>query len=148
EPRLRSRAVIRSFTGALPPEVPLMNAQVQMTPLDSRVESFIRKPRQVLIDGRWIAAKSGKTFEVYDPSSGAEIARVAACEKADVDAAVTAARKAFDLGPWARMSPSQRGRIIWKIGDLILDNLEELAQLESLDNGKPIGIARAADVPL
>jgi phenylacetaldehyde dehydrogenase len=125
-----------------------MNAQVQVTPLSSRVESFIGQPRQVLIDGRWVGAKSGKSFEVYDPSSGREIAKVAACEKADVDAAVAAARKAFDQGPWPRMSPSERGRIIWKIGDLILENLEELAQLESLDNGKPIAIARAADVPL
>src|SRR6185436_10487611 len=81
------------------PEVPPMNAQLQMTPLDARVASFIRKPRQVLIDGQWVAAKSGKTFEVYDPSTGAEIARVAACEKADVDAAVAAARRAFDSGP-------------------------------------------------
>jgi phenylacetaldehyde dehydrogenase len=125
-----------------------MHAQVQVTPLSSEVESFIRQPRQVLIDGRWVSAQSGKSFEVYDPSSGREIAKVAACEKADVDAAVAAARKAFDHGPWPRMSPSQRGRIIWKIGDLILENLEELAQLESLDNGKPIAVARAADVPL
>jgi phenylacetaldehyde dehydrogenase len=125
-----------------------MHAQVQVTPLSSEVETFIGKPRQVLIDGRWVGAKSGKSFEVYDPSTGREIARVAACEKADVDAAVAAARRAFDQGPWPRMSPSQRGRIIWKIGDLILENLEELAQLESLDNGKPIGVARGADVPL
>jgi phenylacetaldehyde dehydrogenase len=125
-----------------------MHAQVQVTELSSEVESFIGRPREVLIDGRWVAAKSGKSFEVYDPSSGREIARVAACEKADVDAAVAAARRAFDHGPWPRMSPSQRGRIIWKIGDLILENLEELAQLEALDNGKPIGVARAADVPL
>jgi phenylacetaldehyde dehydrogenase len=125
-----------------------MHAQVQVTPLSSEVESFIGQPRQVLIDGRWVSAQSGKTFEVYDPSSGRGIAKVAACEKADVDAAVAAARKAFDYGPWPRMSPSQRGRIIWKIGDLILENLEELAQLESLDNGKPIAVARAADVPL
>ena len=76
------------------------------------------------------------------------IARVPQCEKADVDAAVAAARKAFDQGPWPRMSPSQRGRILWKIGDLILENLEELAQLEAIDNGKPITVARAADVPL
>jgi len=125
-----------------------MNAQLQVTPLSSKVESFVARPRQVLIDGRWVSAKSGKNFEVYDPSTGREIAKVAACEKADVDAAVAAARRAFDQGPWPRMSPSQRGRIIWKIGDLILENLEELAQLESLDNGKPIAIARAADVPL
>jgi phenylacetaldehyde dehydrogenase len=125
-----------------------MHAQVQITPLSSEVESFVAKPRQVLIDGRWVGAKSSKTFDVFDRSSGRPIAKVAACEKEDVDDAVAAARKAFDKGPWSRMSPSQRGRIIWKIGDLILDNLEELAQLESLDNGKPIGVARAADVPL
>ncbi len=125
-----------------------MHAQVQITALTPEVESFIGKPRQVLIDGRWVAAKSSKTFEVFDPSTGRPIALAAACEAADVDAAVRAARKAFDQGPWPRMSPSERGRIIWKIGDLILENLEELAQLESLDNGKPIGVARAADVPL
>jgi len=125
-----------------------MNAQAQPTLLNSKVESFINRPRTVLIDGRWVAAKSGKTFDVFDPSTGHPIAKVAACEKADVDIAVAAARKAFDDGPWPRMTPSERGRTLWKIGDLILENLEELAQLESLDNGKPIGVARAADVPL
>src|ERR1700704_4167679 len=92
--------------------------------------------------------RSGKTFEVLNPSNEPVIARVADCKRADVDLAVAAARKAFDQGPWPRMSPSARGRILWKIGDLILENLEELAQLESLDNGKPIGVARGADVPL
>jgi len=65
-----------------------MHAQVQMTPLNPEVESFVAQPRQVLIDGRWVAAKSGKTFDVFDPSTGRPIAKVAACEKADVDAAV------------------------------------------------------------
>jgi phenylacetaldehyde dehydrogenase len=125
-----------------------MNAQPQITALNPSVQSFIGRPRQVLIDGRWVAARSGKTFEVFDPSTGKVIAHAAECGKADVDAAVAAARKAFDHGPWPRMSPSARGRILWKIGDLILENLEELAQLEALDNGKPIGVARAADVPL
>jgi phenylacetaldehyde dehydrogenase len=125
-----------------------MNAQVHVTPLDAGVQSFIGKPRPVLIDGRWVPAKSGKTFDVFDPSTGQVIAKAAACEKADVDAAVDAARTAFDSGPWARMSPSERGRVLWRIGDLILENLEELAQLESLDNGKPIAVARAGDVPL
>ena len=85
-----------------------MHAQVQVTPLSSEVESFVAKPRQVLIDGKWVDAKSGKTFDVFDPSSGRPIAKVAACEKADVDAAVAAARKAFDEGPWPRMTPSER----------------------------------------
>jgi len=125
-----------------------MNAQAQTTLLRPEVQSFVRQPRQVLIDDRWVSAQTGKTFAVYDPSTGSEIAQVADCQAADVDAAVAAARKAFESGPWSRMSPSARGRIIWKIGDLILEHLEELAQLESLDNGKPIGVARAADVPL
>jgi phenylacetaldehyde dehydrogenase len=78
-----------------------MNAQPQMTSLDPRVESFIGKPRRALIDGKWTAAKSGKSFDVFDPSSGAVIARVADCESVDVDAAVSAARRAFDHGPLA-----------------------------------------------
>ena len=125
-----------------------MNANAEVTALNARVQQFIAQPRKVLIDGRWVAARSGESFDVFNPATGQLIARAAACMKADVDAAVAAARKAFDQGPWPRMSPSERGRIIWKIGDLILENLEELAQLESLDNGKPIVVARAADVPL
>jgi phenylacetaldehyde dehydrogenase len=127
-----------------------MNAQMNsdLIALNARVQQFTAQPRKVLIDGRWVPAQSGETFDVFNPANGQRIARVAACEKADVDAAVAAARKAFDEGPWPRMTPSQRGKIIWKIGDLILENLEELAQLESLDNGKPIVVARAGDVPL
>jgi phenylacetaldehyde dehydrogenase len=127
-----------------------MNAQMNsdLIPLSARVQQFVAQPRKVLIDGRWIPAKSGETFDVFNPANGQHITRAAACTKPDVDAAVAAARKAFDEGPWPRMTPSERGKIIWRIGDLILQNLEELAQLESLDNGKPIAVARAADVPL
>jgi phenylacetaldehyde dehydrogenase len=125
-----------------------MNAAVDIVQLSPRVKSFIGQPRHVLIDGRWQSARDEETFEVFNPATEEVIAHVADCKQADVDLAVAAARKAFDSGPWPAMSPSQRGRILWKIGDLILENLEELAQLESLDNGKPIGVARAADVPL
>jgi phenylacetaldehyde dehydrogenase len=125
-----------------------MNAAVDIFTLSPRVKSFIGQPHQALIDGHWQSAQDGKTFEVFNPATEEVIANVADCNKADVDLAVAAARKAFDSGPWPGMSPSQRGRILWKIGDLILDNLEELAQLESLDNGKPVSVARAADVPL
>jgi phenylacetaldehyde dehydrogenase len=125
-----------------------MNTAVDMVSLSAPVKRFVGQPRQALIDGRWQNAQDGKTFEVFNPSNEAVIAHVADCKKADVDLAVAAARKAFDQGPWPNMSPSARGKILWKIGDLILENLEELAQLESLDNGKPIGVARAADVPL
>ena len=125
-----------------------MNTAVDMVSLSTPVKRFVSQARQALIDGRWQGAQSGETFEVFNPSNEAVIARVADCKRADVDLAVAAARKAFDKGPWPRMSPSARGKILWKIGDLILENLEELAQLESLNNGKPIGVARAADVPL
>src|SRR6266702_731029 len=125
-----------------------MNTAVDMVSLSTPVKRFVSQARQALIDGRWQDAQSGETFEVFNPSNEAVIARVADCKRADVDLAVAAARKAFDKGPWPRMSPSARGKILWKIGDLILDNLEELAQLESLNNGKPIGVARVADVPL
>jgi phenylacetaldehyde dehydrogenase len=119
-----------------------------MVSLSTPVKHFVGQPRQALIDGRWQNAQAGKTFEVFIPATEAVIAHVADCQKADVDLAVKAARKAFEEGPWPSMSPSQRGKILWKIGDGILEHLEELAQLESLNNGKPIGVARAADVPL
>ena len=125
-----------------------MNTAVDMVSLSTPVKRFVSQARQALIDGRWQDAQSGETFEVFNPSNEAVIARVADCKRADVDLAVAAARKAFDHGPWPRMSPSARGKILWKIGDLILENLEELAQLESLNNGKPIAVARGADVPL
>jgi phenylacetaldehyde dehydrogenase len=125
-----------------------MNAAVDMVALSAPVKKFVGQPRQALINGRWQNAQDGKTFEVFNPATEAVIAHVADCKKADVDLAVAAARKAFEEGPWPNMSPSARGKILWKIGDLILEHLEELAQLESLNNGKPIGVARGADVPL
>jgi phenylacetaldehyde dehydrogenase len=112
------------------------------------VASFIEKPRQMLIDGDWVDSVSGKTFPSYDPSTGEVLATVAEGDKADIDLAVKAARKAFESGPWRKMSVSERGRLIWKLADLIEQHLEEFAFLESLDNGKPLTIARAADVPL
>ena len=116
--------------------------------LDNRVEAFIAAPRQLFINGQWVDAASGKTFETPTPATGETLARIAEGDVEDINRAVTAARRAFDSGPWSRMSPSERGRIIWRIGDLILEHVEELAQLESLDNGKPVAVAAAADVPL
>jgi phenylacetaldehyde dehydrogenase len=115
---------------------------------DRSVEEFIGTPRQLFIDGNWVDAASGKTFETPDPATGETLAHVAEGDAEDIDRAVRAARRAFDEGPWSRMTPSERGRIIWRIGDLILEHADELAQLESLDNGKPYAVALAADVPL
>jgi phenylacetaldehyde dehydrogenase len=116
--------------------------------LDRRVEEFVATPRQLFINGQWVDAASGKTFETPDPATGQTLARIAEGDAEDINRAVKAARKAFEEGPWSRMTPSERGRIVWKIGDLILEHTDELAQLESLDNGKPFVVAQAADVPL
>src|ERR1017187_2330149 len=105
--------------------------------LDRNVEAFIGAPRRLFIDGQWTDAASGKTFETPNPATGETLARIAEGDAEDINRAVRAARRAFEEGPWSRMTPSQRGRIIWRIGDLILEHVDELAQLESLDNGKP-----------
>src|SRR6202522_2472396 len=116
--------------------------------LERSVEEFIATPRKLFINGQWVDAASGKTFETPNPATGETLAQVAEGDAEDIDRAVRAARKAFEEGPWSRMTPSERGRIIWRIGDLILEHAEELAQLESLDNGKPYAVALGADVPL
>ena len=102
----------------------------------------------MLIDGSWVEAASGKTFDVFNPATGEVIAQVAEGDSEDINEAVKAARRAFETGPWPNLTPSERGRMIWRIGDLILENLDELAELESIDNGKPMAVASAADVPL
>jgi len=125
-----------------------MGIAVSPFQIDSRVAHFIDKPRKMLIDGKWVNAVSGKTFPTYNPATGEVLAQVAEGDRADIDAAVKAARKAFDSGPWSRMTPSERGKLIWKLADLVDEHVEELATLETLDNGKALAIARAADVPL
>ena len=124
-----------------------MSVAAFFTP-DPRVAGFVSTPRQMFIGGRFRDSASGKTFPTYDPSTGQVLAQIAEGGWEDINRAVKAARVAIDSGPWRKMTPSERGRLIWKLGDLIEQNLEELAQLESLDNGKPLAVARAADVPL
>ncbi len=116
--------------------------------LDKAVDDFVATDRQLFINGEWVDAASGRTFATPNPATGDNLATVAEGDAEDIDRAVRAARRAFEDGPWARMTPSDRGRAIWKIGDLILEHVDELAQLETLDNGKPFGVAQAADVPL
>src|ERR1039458_10146961 len=116
--------------------------------LHSRVEEFLSKPRQMFINNQFVNSASGKTFPTYDPATGEVLAKVAEGDREDIDRAVKAARKAFEGDAWSYMSPSRRGRLIWKLADLLEARAEEFAQLESLDNGKPLSIARVADVPL
>jgi phenylacetaldehyde dehydrogenase len=115
--------------------------------LSSTVRDFVARRHKLLIDGQWVDAKSGKTFAVFDPSNGQQIASVAEGSAADVDTAVAAARRAFEDGPWAKLKPTERGKLVWKLGDVLEAHADELAELESLDNGKPISDARAVDIP-
>jgi aldehyde dehydrogenase (NAD+) len=103
---------------------------------------------KLLINNRWVNSASGKTFATINPATGEEIAQVAEADAADVDKAVRAARAAFDGGPWRKMSAAERGRTLNRLADLIEQHADELARLESLDNGKPYQVARAADLPL
>ncbi len=112
-----------------------------------KVTRFVKKSRKMLIAGKWVEAASGKTFPTYNPATGEVLARVAEGDREDVDRAVKAARTAFETGPWPKMSPSERGRLIWKLADLLEKNLDEFAALETFDNGKPLKIARTADMP-
>jgi len=107
-----------------------------------------QQPVKMLIGGQWVEAASGKAFETIDPSTGEVLARVAEGDSEDINRAVTAARKAFESGPWPKMTPSQRGRLLWKVAELIEQHADELAQLETLDNGKPIKYSKGGDVPL
>ena len=125
-----------------------MATTVSAPVLDQNVSRFVAKTHKILINGKWVEAASGKTFPTYNPATGDTLSRVAEGDREDIDRAVKAARAAFETGPWRKLSPSERGRMIWKLGDLIEKHLEEFAQLESLDNGKPVKVARVADVPL
>ncbi len=115
---------------------------------EDKATSFVSKTHKILINGKWVDAVSGKMFPTYNPATGEVLARIAEGDKEDIDRAVKSARAAFENGPWRRMTASERGRLIWKLADLLEENLEEFAKLETLDNGKPLKIARVADVPL
>jgi aldehyde dehydrogenase (NAD+) len=112
----------------------------------------IRPPQvadqKMLIDGKWVDAASGKTFTTENPATGETICRVAEGDKADIDKAVAAARRAFEHGPWSKMPGAERARLLNKLADAVERNADDLAALESYDNGKPIRDAKAADIPL
>lgn len=111
------------------------------------VEKFLSGPHGHVIDGTQHPSSSGADFATLDPATGEELARVAAGDASDVDAAVTAARRAL-TGAWAEMLPIERGNVLNRLADLLEMHTEELAELESLDNGKPVQFARTVDLPL
>src|SRR5262245_38298596 len=102
--------------------------------------------KQLFINGEWRDATLGKTLDVVNPATEEVIAQVASAEQADVDAAVAAARAAFD-GPWSKLSARERGRLVWKMGEKLLERADEVARLETLHNGKPIFESRQIEVP-
>ncbi len=103
---------------------------------------------ECFIDGSWQPAQSGKTFETINPATEEVLANVAEGDTADVDLAVKAARKAFEDGQWSRMDARERGRLMYRLADLLEEEIDDLAALETLDNGKPVKDARNADLPL
>jgi acyl-CoA reductase-like NAD-dependent aldehyde dehydrogenase len=116
---------------------------------DLEVASFLRQqPKKLFIGGKWVEAASGKTFDTIDPSTGEVLAKVAEGGAEDIDRAVAAARKAHESGVWRDLPPAERAKALWRIGDLIEEHLLEFAQLDSLDNGKPINEMLLADVPI
>ena len=116
--------------------------------INSAAAQFVTKRGKILINNQWHDAASGKTFPTYDPATGEVLAQIAEGDKADIDRAVAAARKAFDGGAWRTMTAADRGKLIWKLADLLEKHTEEFGTLETLDNGKPLTISKAADVPL
>src|ERR687884_1812039 len=99
---------------------------------------------QLFIDGKWVDAESGKTFATPNPATGETLAEVAEADKADIDKAVAAARRAYE-GKWGKMSARERGRLLYKLSQLIEEHSKELAELETADNGKPIRESQYVD---
>jgi aldehyde dehydrogenase (NAD+) len=103
---------------------------------------------RLLINNEWVPSESGKTFSTFNPATGEELARISEADAADVDKAVRVARNAFERGPWRKTNASERGRLLNRLADLVEQNADELATLETLDNGMPLSVARHAAVPL
>jgi 4-guanidinobutyraldehyde dehydrogenase / NAD-dependent aldehyde dehydrogenase len=117
-----------------------MSFTADRTDLDLRTQAFV--------DGAYVDAADGATFDCVNPATGETLAAVAACDSADVDRAVAGARRAFDSGAWSRSAPKFRKRVLRRFADLIMEHRDELALLETLDTGKPIRDSRGVDIPL
>ena len=113
-------------------------ARIELLP---EVKKFIEGKPQMMIGGKPTGAQSGKTFEDIDPSTGAVLTEVPRAETADVDAAVTSSREAFEDRRWSGLRPGKRTEVLYKLGELIKRNIQELSQIESLDAGKPVAIS-------
>jgi phenylacetaldehyde dehydrogenase len=128
------------------PKSPAAALENDLSKITAANAEFLRTARRLLIDGAWVEARSGRTFEVRDPSSDRVIGLVAEGAAADIDLAVAAARRAFDDSEWSRMKPSDRERLLHRLANLIERDAESLAELEALDNGKSVVMARHVDI--
>ena len=102
---------------------------------------------RAFINGKLTTSLSGRTFITENPATGRSLAQIAECREEDVNLAVAAARRAFDTGPWRKMPPRERKKVLLRLADIVERHAEELALLESLDTGKPIADALTADLP-
>lgn len=113
----------------------------------NKVSEFLSGAQELFINGEFVNSVSGKTYETYNPANGQVLANVSEAEKEDVDLAVMAAKKAFEDGPWSKMSALERGTLMHRLADLIEENRQELAEIVSLDNGKPLQEPLTVEVP-
>jgi phenylacetaldehyde dehydrogenase len=120
----------------------------RLAPQNAAALKFLQPRRKrMLIGADWVDAASGRTIDAVNPATGEVLATFPDASREDVDRAVRAAREAFEAGPWRRMTPAERGKILWKVADLIDANIDELAELETLDQGKPVWVGRYAEIP-
>ncbi|WP_304413761.1 aldehyde dehydrogenase family protein [Sphingobium sp. EM0848] len=125
----------------------MMGERAMHPAIDSRTAASLARPFRMLIDGQFVDALGGETIDVRNPATGEVIATVPVGGKEDMDRAVAAARRAFDQGSWSSLRPDERGRILWRTAELLEARADEFAELETLDNGKPIASARHGDIP-
>ncbi|MGN1400005.1 MAG: aldehyde dehydrogenase family protein [Bacillus sp. (in: firmicutes)] len=116
--------------------------------VSSKLQDFLKTPKKLYINGQFTESVSQKTFTTPNPATGEVLAEIYEADAADINIAVKAARQAFDRGPWSKMSAASRSRLMYKLADLMEKHKTELAQLETLDNGKPISETTNADIPL
>lgn len=125
-----------------------MNASAASARVESATSTFLNRPRELLIGGKWVPAVSGELLDVFDPSTARVLAKIAAGGAADIDAAVKAARRAFSSPPWAKLRAVERARLLYRLADAVESNADELAWLESLDGGNPVRSVRHVDIAM
>ena len=118
------------------------------SPSQAATHKFLKtSTKHLLINNKWVESSASDPIPTLDPATGETLGYIQSATKSDVDAAVNAARMAFKSGEWPNMTPSARGQLLWKMAELIEANIDELAELETLDQGKPLYVGRWAEIP-